>query len=250
MSMLKRIKHSATVMVGSMKQGKDSATSLDPEFEVEKTHFKEFRDDLHGFIEDATHILKALPRVFKSASDLTALTQKCFETFPEEDRDLSSRLSILTTDIQLFVNARTGDEGIDVIVRPLRELVQTMDELGAVAKNQHDSFLILEQNKSRLESLQKDGEKNAQQIEIYTEKVRTRTLEVEQLEREFIGRMQAAWTNRFTVLGGPLKALLSLITETGQALRTATEPIIELLGEDVLSVQYTAVVPTETKGKK
>jgi hypothetical protein len=249
MSTFKRIKHRATVMVGSMKQAKDSAICLDPDFEVEKAHFKEFREHLHGFIDDAIQILKTLPRVFKSASELTALTQKCFETFPEEDRELSNRLSVLTSDLQLFVNARTGEEGLDAIVRPLKELVQTMDELGNVAKSQHDSFLILEQNKARLEALQRDAEKNAQQIEVYTEKVRTRRIEVDQLEREFIGRMQAAWANRFAVLGGPLRALLGLVTETGQALRTATEPIIELLGEDVLSVEYTTVA-AEPKPKK
>jgi hypothetical protein len=51
--MLKRIKHGATVMVGTMKQGKDSATCLNPEFETVKWHFKEFRTHIKQFSDDA-----------------------------------------------------------------------------------------------------------------------------------------------------------------------------------------------------
>jgi hypothetical protein len=248
--MLKRIKHGATVMVGTMKQGKDSATALNPEFESAKTRFKEFHDHIKIFADDAQQILVVLPRVFKTASEFSGLTQKCFETFPEEDRDLSTRLTALTNDMQMFVNERTGTRGVDAIIRPLKDLGRMLDELGNVAKEHHDSFLILEQNKAKLEALQNEPEKNAEQVRLYTEKVQTRTQEVENLETEFIGRMQAAWENRFTVLSGPLRSLLAIVAETGQALRTATDPIVECLGPEILSVEYPAAAPPEPKSKK
>jgi hypothetical protein len=62
--------------------------------------------------------------------------------------------------------------------------------------------------------------------------------------------MQAVWENRFNVLGGPLLGLLSIMIETGKALRTATEPVIECLGVDVLTREYPEGEATELKGKK
>jgi hypothetical protein len=248
--MLKGIKHRATVMVGSIKQGKDAATCLNPDFAISQSRFKELRDHIKGFVEEAQQILTILPKVFKSAGEFSALTQKCFETFPEEDRPLSQRLATLTNDMQLFVNNRAGPEAADAIVRPLRDLLRTLDELGNVAKEHHDSYLILEQNKSKLEGLAKEPEKNAGQVQIWSEKVTSRQQETENLEAEFIGRMQAVWENRFNVLNGPLRALLAVVVETGQALRTASDPVVECLGQDVLTREFPAAASPETKPKK
>jgi hypothetical protein len=247
--MLKRIKHGTTVMVGSMKHDKDVARCFDPNVEVGKAQLKEFRDHIRNFIDDADKLIHTLPRVFKAASEFSGLTEKCFETFPEEDRVIAAHLSQLTRDITLFVTEKTGAIANDEVLRPLQDLLRMLEDLSNVAKRQADSFLILEQNKAKLEGLQKDAEKNAPQIAQYAEKVTARTQEVNDLEREFVERMNAAWDNRFNVLRGPLHALLAIVTDTGEALLTAATPIIEVLGEEALAAEYPITVP-EPKKKK
>jgi ElaB/YqjD/DUF883 family membrane-anchored ribosome-binding protein len=201
--MLKRIKRGTTVIVGSIKHEKNAAMCLNPEFENAKARFKELKTRIRAFVDDSEKLLSALPRVFKAVGELSALTEKCFETLPEEDRVVPQEFGSLTRKMQVFVNQRTGTQGIDEVVRPLKDLLSNLEDLGNVVKEQSDSFLILEQNKSKLESLQKEREKNAEQIRIYTEKIRTRTQEVERLEDEFIETMHAEWENRSNVLSGP-----------------------------------------------
>jgi hypothetical protein len=140
--------------------------------------------------------------------------------------------------------------GADAIVRPLKNIITTLDELAGVQKQQHDSWLILESNKAKLDSLNKDAEKNAKEVENYAGKIAARRAEVEHLEAEFIERMRAAWTNRFDVLRGPLAALLTLVMEIGQALLTSSDPIADTLGAELMERDYPAAEPPQKSPKK
>jgi hypothetical protein len=247
--MLKGLKHRTTVMVQSMKKGEGNPF-FDPEFDNASTHLKEFRATIHTFIDDANAILGAIPRVFKAATEFTTLTEKCFATFPQGDQDVSDRLSQLSANMKVFLDARLGAAANDAIIRPLKDIIATLDELAQVQKQQHDSWLILESNKAKLESLQKDADKNAKEVDAYKGKIDTRKAEVERLEAEFIGRMRAAWENRFDVLRGPLSALLTLVTEIGQALVASSDPIAEVLGAELMEKEYPSAEPPQRQAKK
>jgi hypothetical protein len=98
--------------------------------------------------------------------------------------------------------------------------------------------------------LQKDADKNAKEVDAYKGKVDTRKAEVERLEAEFIGRMTAAWENRFDVLRGPLSALLTLVMEIGQALVASSDPIAEVLGAELMEKEYPSAEPPQRQAKK
>jgi hypothetical protein len=220
---------------------------LNPELENAKARFKELKTHIRSFVEDSEKLLSALPRVFKAVGEFSALTEKCFETLPEEDRAVPQEFGSLTRKMQVFVNQRTGTQGVDEVVRPLKDLLRNLDDLGNVAKEQADSFLILEQAKSRLESLQKDPEKNAELIRLCTERVQNKTKEVERLENEFIGRMQAAWENRFNVLSTPLRALRAIVLDTRQAAQKGTQAIVDALGPEIMATEFPIEVPVPKK---
>jgi hypothetical protein len=235
--MLKKIKHGATVMTQSLKKG-GGPQFIDPAFGNAFTEFTDYQTRLRTFVDDANAVIAAITPVFKCASDFSALTDKCFETLPSEDQPLSAGLTQLTKDLQLFVNDRVANQATETVVKPLKDVFQQVDELSAIYENHRQSFLILESNKAKLESLQKEPDKKGVEIQSYTEKIATRTSEVERLEAEFITKMSGVWENRFNVLGPPMNSLLEIVADIGRSLMVASEPIITVLGPAALSQDY------------
>jgi len=247
--MLKSLQHRAAIAVESMKKGK-GPSYFDPAFEEASACLQELKTTIQSFIEDANAILGVIPRIFKGAAEFSSLTTKCFDTFPEEDRVVSASLATFTAEMTAIVESRIGSSSSDSVIRPFKDLLRTLEDLTRVQKQQHDCFMLLEANKAKLESLQKDPEKNAAQIQQYQEKITARTTEAQQLETEFITRTRAVWDNRFDVLKPPITALLGIVTEIGLALVTSSEPIVEALGPELMGTEFPAAEPAAPKAKK
>jgi chaperonin cofactor prefoldin len=226
--MLKKLKHTTTIILESQKRGK-SAGSLNPEFEQAAAHMAEFQQQAKQFHTDAQTILAQLPRVFKFSSDFSSMTQKSFQPLPPEYQSMSTQLSQFTDQIQSIIGLKLAQQAQETIVKPFKDVFHRLDELETLKTEQHNSFLILESNKSKLEGLQKDPDKNYYEITTYQGKIGTRTAEVTRLETEFIATMGRLWERRFDILGPPVAAVLDLMTEIGTALRTESAPLVEKL---------------------
>jgi hypothetical protein len=245
--MLKKIKHGTTAMVESLKHGKGPAF-INPEFEVAVTHFTDYQTHVKLFLDDAQAIVSAVTPVFKHFGDFSALTEKTWETFPREE--LGGKLGQLSRDIGLFVSDTISPRTNDSVINALKEIQKQLADLTALKDEQHQNFLILESNKSKLEGLQKEPEKNAREIESYTDKNKARTTELERLEADFIQKVAVIWEQRFTILGEPLTALFELIGELGKALLQASGPVGEILGPELLAEDFPAAAPEQKRGSK
>jgi hypothetical protein len=235
-SALKAVQHKATALVGKYKHDKGAATYFDPNFGEAQAQLEDLRGHVRDFIKEADQLIRALPLVFKAASEFATLTEKCFGTLPlAEDRSLADHVTRLAENLNSFVTEKTGAAAKDEVIHPLQDLLRRLDDLSNLAKRQTELFLILVQNKAKLEVFQKDPEKNRPKIAEYEAKINDRTLKVNEFEREFIERMNAAWVNRFELLRRPLCALVAIVTETGERLQTAAAPIKDLLGEEALA---------------
>jgi hypothetical protein len=244
--MLKKIKHGTTAMVESLKK-REGPAWLDPAFETALVHFSDYQTHVKLFLTDAQAIVSAVAPVFKQFGDFSGLTEKTWETFPREE--LGAKLGQLSRDIGLFVSDTISPRANETVIVILKELQKQLEEVTALKEEQHQSFLILESNKSKLESLQKEPDKNLREIESYTDKIKARNSDVEKLEADFIQRVTAIWNDRFTVLGEPLTALLTLVGELGTALLQASLPIADTLGPELLAEDFPAVAPEPKKGK-
>jgi hypothetical protein len=247
--MLKRIKHGTTIATQSMKKAK-GPMYLNPDFEIAAARVKEFRQSVLTFIDDAQAILGLLPRVSKTTTELSGLTTTCFEAFPPDERDVAERFASLTQTLQTFIGSRVTDTSDDLIIQPLHELVARVDELKGIKSEHRDNFLILESNKSKLDGLQKDAEKNAEKIQIYTAKIAARTNEVERLEADFIGRMTVLWENRYDVVCAPISKLLALILELAATVKGGSEPLRAALGPELLARNFPVADAGKAKGKR
>jgi hypothetical protein len=245
--MFKKLKHGTTVMMESMRKH-EGPLSLREDFQSAADQFKSIQQTISTFIDDAQNILKVFPALTKHACTFSATTSQIFQTFPENERILSDEISILTTKLQDFTEGQ-GKAASDIVLSPLRDLLEQVNELAAIQTAQKDSFLILESNKSKLEALLKEPEKNGLKIEQYQEKIRARRQTVQELEEEFISRMNAIWNNRFDVLNRPLMALMDTILDLGQLAREGAEALANLLGPEIVGADYPSV-PIPEKGKK
>jgi len=247
--MLKAVKHRTTIALQSMKKG-DGPACLNPYFPEAAAHLADYRAAVRLFIDDANQVLAIIPRIFKGLTEFTTATEKCYETFPEEDRALSAQLAQLTADMKVLIEARVGAPSAESVIKPLKDIAAQLEELEKLNKQQHDGFLILESNKAKIEGFQKEPEKNAQQIQSYTEKVTTRTTDVQNIEADFIAKMNETWANRFEALKVPLTALMAIVADIGEALMTSSGPIVNTLGPELIAKDYPVAEPPQPKGKK
>jgi hypothetical protein len=245
--MIKKIKHGTTVMRESMRKH-EGPLALRDDFAPAAEQFKSMQQTIAVFIEDAQNILKVLPSLSKTASTFSANAAQALATLPESEHAFAARLTSMTDALASFTE-RQADESADAVLQPLRDLLAQVNELAAVQTDQRNSFLILESNKAKLETFQKDPEKNALKIEQYIEKIRVRTGIVQSLEEEFIGRMNAIWENRFDVLNRPLMALMGVILQLGTLARSEADAFAELLGPELVEAEYRSAQVPE-KGKK
>ena len=236
--MLKKLKHSMTVMGESMKRKKGTATFLNPNFEIAVEHYTKLVESVKQFTADANNILRLVPMVFKQAQEFSALTERNFETFPEQDRTLSAQVAKLTSDLQLFVSEKVTNQSVETVTNPLKALSGRLDELRKIKDEQKNNFLILESNKTKLEGYQKKGDKKAADADKYAEKVNTRTAEVVRLETEFINGVADIWKDRFELVGKPMSSLMDLVVDIGKALATASGPIVRTLGSEWMDRSY------------
>jgi hypothetical protein len=244
--MFKRIKHGTTVMVQSMKKGA-GPPFLDPQFEVASAHFKEVRDQLGVFHEDSAVLLAILPRLLKQITEFVVALQKCYETLPPECRDPGTALTPFLEKFPKSVQDQLTTATDETVLEHLTKLIAPLDQLGNLHKEQHDNFLILESNRAKLETLQKDPQKNALEITRFTEKVTVRTQEVQRLEAEFISMVSATWGHRLAVITPPLKALLAFVAAFGAQLLEETAPVRNLLGPELLATDFPLAEPPQPK---
>jgi hypothetical protein len=245
--MTKKIKHGITVMVQSMKNH-EGPLALRDDFQPACDKFKSLQQMITSFITDAENILRVFPALVKQASAFSTTTTQVFSTFPESDRGLADQIANLVQKVQEFTEAQKAASD-DAILQPLRDLSTQVNELLAIQTDQKNSFLILESNKAKVEAFQKDPEKNQLKIDQYNEKIRVRTLNVQELEEEFISRMNAVWTNRFEVLHRPLIALMEVVMGLGVVVRGEVEEIAKVLGPEIVAAEYPSVAVQE-KPKK
>jgi hypothetical protein len=245
--MIKKIKHGTTVMVESMRK-REGPLALRPDFQQAADHFKSVQQIIAAFIEDAQNIFKVFPAINKHAGAFSTTTTQIFSTLPEQERVLADQIGSLVQKVKEYTDQQTASSS-DAILQPLRDLHAQVNELAVLQTDQKSSFLILESNKAKLEALQKDAEKNALKITEYTEKIRVRTLNVQQLEEEFISRMEAIWSNRFEVLSRPLMSLMAVVMGLGGLVRQEAEAMATSLGPEIVNADYPSV-PIAEKGKK
>jgi hypothetical protein len=245
--MFKKLKHGTTVMRESFRKH-EGRVALREDFTPAAEHFKSIQQTITGFIDDAQRILKALPALSKQATAFAVGTAQVFTAFPDDDRAVSVQATVLTEHMADFTTSHVQEAG-DTILRPLRDLHNRINELAALQAEHKSSFLILESNKAKLDTFLKDEAKNALKIEEYTEKVRLRAARVEELEEEFIGRMDAIWANRFEVLNRPLMGRMGILMEMGGVVRSDVETLAIILGSDIVEADYPAGAIPE-KGRK
>jgi hypothetical protein len=233
-------------MVQSLKRTK-GPNSINPDMAVAQEHYSQFQQHLKVFLDDANKIIACLQPIVKYATEISNLTEKTYDTLPPEDRPLAERLSDLVGDLNAFVNETILPHSDDDVINPLKGTFKSVDDLGSINNDHHSAFLILESNHAKLEAIQKEPDKNAKEIQSYTEKIESRTIEVKRLEEEFISRMSAIWENRFQLVGRPLSSLLEMITGLGTALIKRVEPIAAVLGPELLAQDYPAVDPPTPK---
>jgi hypothetical protein len=113
-----------------------------------------------------------------------------------------------------------------------------MEELAATQKAQHKSFLILESNRATLEDLQKDPQKNAAEIQRYTEKIAARTDHVQQLETSFINLVSGTWGHRFEIITPPMRELLAFAAWLGSTFMAESSPVRAQLGAELLATNF------------
>lgn len=245
--MLKKLKHNTTVMMESMRKH-EGPLVLSADFLPAAEHLESMRTTISTFIKDAEGILTILPTLSQNATALSASTADIFQTFPGDDRSLTDQFSNLTAKLQDFTGGQS-QTAKGAVFAPLRRLVDKLDKLVAKQKEQKDSFLILESNKTKLAALQKDSEKNAAAIEQYQEKIRNRTEELQKLEADFISEMDRIWTGQFEALNRPLVTLMNIIMDLGQLAREGAESIASVLGPEFIDADYPAG-PIPEKRKK
>jgi hypothetical protein len=240
--MIKRLKHATTATMESLKKSK-GPTCLNPDFEIAEAHLDKLKDRITVFIDDCRRISSALTPCFKSISDFTVLTQAAFNTLPEEDRKPAETLSPFVQQIPEFVQNSISKAADDDVIKPLRLIFHSFDELYQLKKSQHESFLILESNQTKLESLQKEPAKNGLEIEKYKEKITSRKQETENLETEFIERTRALWEHRYDVILPPLSSMLDKVTEIGSVVNQETRPLVESLDPALISTDFPKIEP-------
>jgi chromosome segregation ATPase len=215
----------------------DGPRAIRQEFALAAERFKSMQQTIGFFIGDAQGILKILPSLSKAANAFSENAAQTLATLPSSEQALADRLRALTERLSRFTEKQVR-ESADAVLQPLRDLQQQMNELGTIQIDQKSSFLTLESNRAKLEALQKDTEKKAAKIQQYTEKIRVRTAELDSLEDDFIGRIDAIWENRFNVLNRPLMNLTGMISELGNLLREEADSLAGILGPEVLGVEY------------
>jgi CHASE3 domain sensor protein len=235
--MFKRLKHGTTALVQSMKKAA-GPPYLDPEFETASANFKQLRDTLGLFHEDANALLVVLPKLTKSISEFAVSLQKCYETLPAESRDEGVPLAPFADKIPKVVQEEQAKVVDETVIKQLTDLLARMEELAVTQREQHDSFLILESNRAKLEGLQKDPQKNAAEIQRFTEKITARTDHVKQLEASFIGLVNATWEHRFDIITPPMRELLAFISWMGSMFMTESAPVRAQLGAELLATDF------------
>jgi hypothetical protein len=247
--MIKAVKHGTTAFVQKMRSSDADPTALDNKFETAVNQHASLRASVQLFLEDANAVLAALPRTVARACEFSALTERCYETLPPEDRGLSVQLARLTADLQLFVGERVPTGTQETVIKPLKAILTRIEALDQIRQEHKKSFLILEANKKKLEGYQKDPVKNAKKIQEYIDKINTRTADVEKMETDYRNGMDDLWTHRFESVGQPLTAMLNLILDIGRAVNVASGPIVQLLGEEAITKTYPSA-PAKTSPSK
>jgi hypothetical protein len=236
-SMFKRLKHGTTALVQSMKKAV-GPPFLNPNFEQASANFKQLRETLGLFHEDSTALLAVLPKLTKAMSDFALSLQKCYETLPAECREDGVALTPFVEKVPKSVQEQQAKLQDETVIHQLTELIARMEELAVTQREQHDSFLILESNRAKLEGLQKDPQKNAAEIQRYTEKVTARTDHVQQLETSFINLVSGTWDHRFEIITPPMRELLAFVAWLGSNLVAESTPARAQLGSELLATNF------------
>lgn len=234
--MLKKVKHLTTRTVQSMSKNSGPGF-IDPEFEPAVVQFSELVKTVNSFTDQVKSIFAMIPKIARQAGEFSTLTEKSYESFPEDEKALASQLSRMTEDLRCFLNDNMKVQA-ESVVSMFREVQMQLNDLKKKKDNHHDSYLILESNKSKLEGFQKKGDKKQSEAVRYQEKIEVRTAEVERLEAEFISEVSTIWSNRFQVVGAPLSAMMELIGELGSAVGTASAPVAGMLGPSFMDRDY------------
>jgi hypothetical protein len=245
--MLKKLQHSTTAMVQSMKRSKGGPNCINPDMDAAIAHYEELQRILKLFIEDANKIIACVRPVVKYAAEFSSLTEKTYDTLPTEDRPLSERLADLVSDLNGFLIEPPFGAVDETVIQRLKAMLGKVDALTPMYNDHHSTFLILESNQSKLDALQREPEKNAKEIQSYTEKIDSRTIDVNNLESQFIDKMSEIWDVRFQALGVPLSELLEIITAFGRVVIKGVEPIAQVLGPEALAQEYRAQEPAPPK---